>query len=258
MSFQYELDRNGKAGNNFNKNLLKSSSKSIEQRLRVAIESNKDFLTKLAADESETRFSFISQLADLKLDIESSGFRSEKAGNIRLVSVDVNCADIENLVVSRFAETNLISLFLQKIHGDDSIGKDDNGHVKFPQKAMVGKLIRNTHVTMAHISSMTSEMMQNTFGSFVNAKVKVYISAFFVSGTVAAFEVDDLKLISEEQYKSCLPKCCNAFQHITIWSEGPASKANDLPALVSQGEASRFDFGKVEVIDGVLTFWPKK
>ena len=59
MSFQYELDRNGKAGNNFNKNLLKSSSKSIEQRLRVAIESNKDFLTKLAADESETRFSFI-------------------------------------------------------------------------------------------------------------------------------------------------------------------------------------------------------
>ncbi|GKY91199.1 hypothetical protein MPSEU_000092600 [Mayamaea pseudoterrestris] len=120
-----------------------------------------------------------------------------------------------------------------------------------PSESLSG-FVEQTHVTMAHRSRCSQKRLRELFKPFIGSIVTVTASALLWSHRVAALSI---KLPDHDH--GTLPACQNAFPHITVWlADGAkAQDSNELPILVENGLATRVDFKKVMVLEGVISLW---
>lgn len=127
--------------------------------------------------------------------------------------------------------------------------KDPKAEAFLKDKHLENSLTR-AHVTLAHKRSHGVTAVAK-FGIFLNKKVPVDLTALLFTERVAAFEailgsVDGDRIVSK-----------NEWPHVTVWTgEGVAPKvANTLPALLSEGKATRIHINPPVTVSGMLDFY---
>ena len=245
--------------NTFDKESMMSLYNNIEARIREAVTSNDEFLASLCVNESISRLSFISQLKLIDLNDSMKGPSLNANSNtvcehIKLVAVYVDMSDVWKVLKQKCSKIDCFELFFQSINGDDHSNANVSEYLVAPEKVHHGRIIQDTHITMAHFSTNTSQEMRTTFGCFEGGSVEVTVNALLIGKEAAAIEVHDMKMLSITE---ALPKCTNNFVHITVWCKSNASLSNKLPELASRGEAIRIEFDQTMVLTGDLRFCPK-
>ena len=127
--------------------------------------------------------------------------------------------------------------------------KDPNIEAFFKEKNLKDSLTK-AHVTLAHKRSHGVTAVAN-YGSFLNERVPVDITALLFSGKLAALEAHTGSVNGEKITSK------NQWPHVTLWTgEGVAAKdANALPQLVTEGKATRVGIDPPITITGVLQFY---
>ena len=109
---------------------------------------------------------------------------------------------------------------------------------------------------MAHRSQLSQQALRDQFEPHLGRQVSVQATALLWSHRAAALAVtvDDT---ATGNGNLPLPKCRNAFPHITIWfADGAeARESNDLPVLLTTGQATKVDLVEPAPLEGSVSFW---
>ena len=220
----------------------------LETKLRGCVERHYDLLQKMPVDVSVSRKVFISRLVEKVAEVDSMGSYTEVASDfIKIASIDVSVNDVHGILREHLLDER-ISSFVAMIAGGHTVDAALAGEV------IDKRLIRNTHVTMAHFQEMAQADMKVNFGPICGSRVEVMATGLLWSSRVAAFGVT---LSDTTDDGKQVPPCSNVFCHITIWcGEGASAvEANHLPELVGLGKASRIDFEKPISLKGTVSLW---
>jgi hypothetical protein len=187
-------------------------------------------------------------------DEERNGTFPEKEDpigrSIRLVAVSVSVNDVHALLLRQCLEHSNKKSPLQSFQATILQGEK-------PEQILTGshcpdkRFVPNTHVTLAHRSSVEQQLLQETYGPWQGRKIQVQPIALLWSDSVAAVEV----VLSSSD--GDVPKSMNEFVHVTVWCQDGswAVEANDLPVQVAHGSARRFGLADAASISGTVKLW---
>jgi len=250
MQYGYELERK-------NPETLISKDpavQDIEKRLRAVLKTHKDMLLGISADEVTSRSAFVDQVAlftkTVCEDDITTGTNVETAVNtsaakkIRLVSIDSPVQTIHAALKTAANKESLVMEALKFMGAELCRDKFTSTH-GFEQ---------NTHVTMAHSSRMVQGDMISKYESLLNQTVGIRVVGLLWSDRIAALAIE--LPMTARNGTSTIPESSNAFSHITLWRDGAKSmESNQLPKMVSQGEASEITFRHPFEVEGTFSFW---
>ena len=228
----------------------------IEGRLRKALALHRQFLEGLAANEEESKSSFVSQLLKHVEYLENLDLAPPKIAStngskdpefIKIVSIDVDSACFTKVLQDLSSRNEDLALQLKTV---GAIGPNDDSSVPG------GTLVKEPHVTMAHYSQLSQIEMRSRFGTVVNKKVKLKVSACLFGESNIALSVV-LPSTVDGEAPVPLPASQNKYPHITVWfGEGSvAADSNKLPDMVAAGTAKALQPSNEIEMDGTLTFW---
>ena len=226
---------------------------SVEKKLRNVIMSHQGYISSLAADEKESKESFISQLRDIALSLgdtfeERSDQEDIESGTIKIVSLDCNRQEV-NSVLDEIAHCNdLFNNFLHKHDFDTARNTKMNDDVKKGDR-----FINNTHCTFAHTLDMTQQAIKQKFDKVIGLCCEICVNAVLFNDDVAALEVSIPSCIDSTP----IPQPCNTFPHITVWCRSgvKALTSNELPEKVYNGTARRIPLDSPCHIKGHFRYW---
>lgn len=230
--------------------------KEMEKRLRDCIAKYSDELLSMTVNLSTSREFFIDQMIERissidevnvitspKSDIASSG-----ESFIKLVSIDVPQSTVYEVIKQQ--EPCLVQPFLEKVLQDEEAKRlwQQGGSFESDQ------FVKKTHVTMEFWDRSTQEKLRQDYGPLVGSSVQVVAKALYWADNVAALEVD---IAETSQDGKVVPRCGNAFPHITIWvgPDASARMSNDLPELLAQGQAQCIQLPFPVPVEGTFSFW---
>ena len=232
----------------------------MEKKLRRLIKENRDILLNMTIAREKSRDQFLSTVVDIVSELDRSASRTpdtnaEKMAsakrNIKLVSIDVPKRSVHGILFKtrESASKNFLTMLLP----------DTSQHSKLSKKKTYpgNGFVPMTHVTMAHCSRTNEHDMRRLFGAVLGCQVILKAKSILWSDRVAALAVD----IPRQTSKGLsLQPSANAFAHITIWHSKQASavEANDLPELVSKGDAHLAHFQHPIDLSGSISYWDKK
>ena len=231
----------------------------IDARLKTEIIKNSEFLASICTSESISKASFISQLKALRLrkeDIDEG--HTKKRDSIKLVAVDIKFSDVWNTIQQTCATNELFKSFLHTVFGDDSkristMKKDHLAEaITSLEKKIYGQIIKETHITIAHFSTVSSCEMRSLFGSYEGEIVNITVNALLIGSEAAALEVSNIRVMN-----GTLLKSRNEFVHISIWCKESAKSSNELSNLASNGAAARIELPSPQHLTGRVSFWMK-
>lgn len=223
----------------------------MEERLRATLERHKELLVGITATEALSRDSFVAQVAafakavskdetmpDAEVDMTKMG----AAKNIRLVSLDSPAQTI-HAALKAVAKQESGVMEALKFMG-----------AKLDQNTFGSKcFVERTHTTMVHASRMSQAEMRSRFEDLLAQTVDVTVVGLLWSDRIAALTVE---LPTKTRDGIGMPSSTNEFAHITLWNDGAKSaESNQLPSLVSQGDASEVIFRSPFQVDGTFSFW---
>ena len=229
----------------------------IEGRLRKGLALHRQLLEGLVANEEDSKSSFVSQLSMHVESLENLDLAPPKIAStkgfkdpdfIKIVSIDVDSSCLTK-VLQDLSSKGELALQLKSI---GAIVSNDYDNV--PR----GTLVKEPHVTMAHHSQLSQIEMRSRFGTVVNKKVKLKVSAcLFGESNIALSVILPSTVDGEGPYPIPLPAPQNKYPHITVWfGDGSvAADSNKLPDMVAAGTAKAFQPSNEIEMDGTLTFW---
>lgn len=231
----------------------------IETRLRSVLEKHRSFLLSLAADPKVSKESFASQLLERVSALPDSADLLDgeptAADAVKIASVDVKQASIHSLLVD-IAKTSPVVTEVLKKCSEPSNDTNETANVSTNDDGvLVGEnFVADTHVTMAHCSQVSQNMLREAFEPLIGCKVNVRVTGILWNDDSVALAV---KVDSSTQDEKSVPAPKNVFPHITLWYKPGVSAAfsNELPALVEAGKAQRVDFEEPVVLEGVVSLW---
>ncbi|GAX11575.1 hypothetical protein FisN_1Lh066 [Fistulifera solaris] len=219
----------------------------MDIRLRAAISLHRDSILALSSDEETTKEKFVTQLKEkVAACDEMKSYDSKPSKFIKLASLDVNHEDIMSILKSFQGKPQLQEV-LKNIVGDREIEE-----VVFHGSDR--RIVAKPHVTLAHFSDMAQDELRKNFDHLCGRKVLLSVVALFWSRDNVALEV---KVDNTTTCGIELPTSRNDFTHITVWvhDNSSAVKSNQLPKLVENQEASKFDFPQPFLLEGSLSLW---
>ncbi|CAI9105205.1 OLC1v1004078C1 [Oldenlandia corymbosa var. corymbosa] len=144
-----------------------------------------------------------------------------------------------------------VSLPLPEIHEaiHKLAEKDPNVHAFFEVKSIKDSLTK-AHITLAHKRSHGVATVAS-YGSLVNEKVPVVLTALLFTEKMAAFEAEPGSVNGEKISSK------NQWPHVTLWTGagGTAKDANMLQQLFLDGKATRVEIDPPITITGILQFF---
>ena len=226
----------------------------LETRLRNALEESRGYLSSLTVDVDESRQAFLEKLKDTISQAESNQLMSEEGdgsalclSRIRYVSVDVSPSAVHEFLLSNVGRADLNGFW--KIICDEN----DPKSILRGVQSTDDRLIKTTHVTLAHTNSHSQKSMKENFGPVNDHDLQVAITGLLWDNLTAALEV---QLPAQTDQGATLAGSINDFEHVTLWTntDTKAKRSNELPLLVKQGKAQRVAFSDKMTLPGKLSF----
>lgn len=228
----------------------------VENRLRETLDSHKDFIESLTIDKEASREAFIEQVTAQVRILDEQGIsdtvvptqsqsqsQPTKGQKIQLVAVDVKQKDVHNMLSQLSKVDKSVAEFLQAI----GVSKPKQTPFK------LWEFVKNTHITMAHKSTMSEADMKVTFGELIGKEVDITVHGVLWSDRVAALAID----IPCEVDGIPIPPCKNKFVHITLWTIKGANavESSNLPKQLSNKKAKKISFENPRSLKGTFSFW---
>ena len=251
VSIQTRLDLKQKNGN--------SDLSEIETDLRNVIGKHEGFITDLQIAQEVSSASFLNQLGvaiaslgDTFVEREVVNSNPDDNGAIRIVSLDfkreeVNC--ILSSISKNVAEVNEYLTDRDFNRSSQTETDDDNKkHDRF---------ITKTHCTFAHAQRMRQDQMRKVYGHVIGISCEVKVNAILFDGDIAALDVTIPSAVKQDGSSIIIPPSTNDFTHVTIWCKKgvKAFKSNQLPKLVKDGSAARYELHSPTSLTGTFSFW---
>jgi hypothetical protein len=228
----------------------------MESRLRTILEKHSNILLSKTASIDKTKEALYRQMLDrisalnnrMDIDEKEPNQKPATGTSIRLVSLDFEKSVVHQVIKdhdSGAAATFLNAVFDGTKEKEKFVKKGDYRGDEFVDK---------THVTMAFSQRTSQRKMRDIFGPVLGCEVDLLLTGFLWSETHAAFAVT---LPDQTVDGKHLPGSKNAFVHMTVWvAKGSKSVgSNELPVLVSEGEAHRVDLETQVCLRGKIAFW---
>ncbi len=218
----------------------------MDSRLRAAILLHRDYILALSSDEEAAKEKFVSQLKEkIAACDEMKTYDSKPSKFIKLASLDVIREDLMSIFKSFQGEPQVQEV-LTNIVGDREIEEVFNGSDR--------QVVAKPHVTLAHFSDMAQDELRKNFDHLCGCKVVLSVVALYWNSENVALEV---KVDSRTTCGMELPSSLNAFTHITVWvhDQSSAVKSNQLPVLLENEEAFKFDFPQPFSLEGSVSLW---
>ena len=187
-------------------------SLSLEVQLRNAILTHQGYIEGLSGDKMISRDSFILQLeSEISLlgnQLEGKTQTVEETKCIRIVSLDLNRGDVNNVIeeISKHHPSFRNYLNVKKFGKVKSIASNDDDRKR-------DRFINNTHCTFAHSQQMSQGEMVQKYGDVIGSCCTLIVNAVLYDEKVAALQVSVPKL----ENGTPIPEAVNHFTHITIW-----------------------------------------
>lgn len=166
---------------------------------------------------------------------------------IKIVSVDVERRKVHSLLRDCLSDDDAANVMEGRLHKDQYLDDEYKS----------SGFVENTHVTMAHFSQLSQEEMIGIFGPVLGHTVSVTVTGLLWNQRIAALSVDMSPTTTDTGAQVAKPQ--NDFPHITLWhmEDASPSESNDLPRLLSIGEASRLIFSQTPLLllEGTISFW---
>ena len=226
----------------------------MEKRLREVIGKHHISLLSYSAKIATTRNVFYDQMfnriseVNSRMDVDAiESPRAEKL--IRLVSLDVPKSKVHEVLKDH--ASGMSAEFLNTIFD----GHDKETILTKKGSYRGDEFYDNTHVTLAFRDESQSQTeTKNKFDPVVGHEVDLLVTGLLWNDSHAAFAVQlEEKTIDDKPF----PGSENSFAHITVWvaKDLQSSGSNDLPVLVKEGKAKRFDLETPVCIRGAVSYW---
>lgn len=227
----------------------------MERRLREVLRPHKDAILSCVAAEEESRHIFHSGIDELTQQLDNmrgDDFSAPKHAHqsslsfIKIASIDIDFEKIQNILKELASVDGAFSSFLDDIGAFSVTGE--------PQRK--GHLVKKTHVTMAHFSSLSQLEMRSKFASAIGQSVELKVISCLHSQKSAALFVE-LSPNTLGELPIPLPVSQNISPHITIWyaDGGHAVDSNQLPELVNVGDATETKLAVPISLGGKISYW---
>merc|ERR1719498_927793 len=260
----------------------------MEKRMRSSIEAHRDRISAMTVSLEDTMEVFATQITERIESLYSKAdciaqpmidHSQDDHNTVKLVSIDIDKAEIQKLL-QKHRESGTIKKFFDCIQSlstpmADEARTDDIDTAMVDENGVACELtsdgdkgvihqdpnfVESTHVTMAFAGEKNSpEKLISKFSHLQGREVKLSVSGLLWSSTIAALAIKiSSSTTCDDSYS--VPKCENAFAHITVWVAPDVKKSlsNQLPDLVDSGKAFRVDFEKEDVLVGKISFWNHK
>ena len=260
----------------------------MEKRMRSSIEVHRDKISAMTVSLEDTMEAFAAQIMER---IESSCSKTnciaqpmihesqDEHNTVKLVSIDVDRVDIQKLL-QKYIESGTVKKFFDSIQSlsppiadrarmeeaettmvdENGVACELRGNGNKGVKYQDPNFVECTHVTMAFAGEKNPpEKLISKFSHLQGREVKLSVTGLLWSSTIAALAIKiSSSTTCDDSYS--VPKCENAFAHITVWVAPDVKKSlsNQLPDLVDSGKAFRVDFEKEDVLVGKISFWNHK
>ncbi|CAB9524977.1 expressed unknown protein [Seminavis robusta] len=199
----------------------------LESRLRAAVAKNRDLLHSLCVEQTVSCQQFVSQVSARLVDVDEAALSF-----VKIVSIDVSRDAIDS-VIQEILSSN-----------DTAEGPNFND----------GEKVRNVHVTMAHYTQLTQELINQNFQPLLGKDVEVFVTGMLWNERIAALSV---RVAAKSLVGASMPEPLNSFPHITIWHGigVPPSESNKLPTHFAAGLAQKKLLEREITLKGSLSFW---
>ena len=222
----------------------KEAIANMENKLRVSIANNRQYIDSLTVSVEESRSVFIAELTKMisslpnKL-ITGPELKQEEAGSIKIASLDFDISVVQTILDNLRASIPEIDQYFFQRGAHKTNDEDDESICRF---------ITSVHCTYAHCSEVSQEAMLATFKPLIGTTAEMKVTALLYSEKIAALELE---------VPNFDPKPTNIFPHITIWCfEGTgAHESNNLPDMVKMNMATRVELTEPVILKGVFSFW---
>jgi len=260
----------------------------MEKRMRSSIEAHRDRISAMTVSLEDTMEVFATQITERIESLYSKAdciaqpmidHSQDDHNTVKLVSIDIDKVEIQKLL-QKHRESGTIKKFFDCIQSlstpmADEARTDDIDTAMVDENGVACELtsdgdkgvihqdpnfVESTHVTMAFAGEKNSpEKLISKFSHLQGREVKLSVSGLLWSSTIAALAIKIASSTTCDDSYS-VPKCENAFAHITVWVAPDVKKSlsNQLPDLVDSGKAFRVDFEKEDVLVGKISFWNHK
>lgn len=227
----------------------------LELRIRERIAKYRGFILGLTTEPVVSCDKFASSLCRIVGELETTGTvrSSVTSSHVKLAAIDVDFRAVHaillNVSKSSAALTSYLDTILDGNSCDQVFGPDST-----PALAEKLRFVKQTHVTLAHSSSISQSEMNVKFQNLSGCGVQLSAVAVLWSTTVMALEV---AVSSHTEEGNALPPTENKFVHITVWFQTgtKAFSANELPLLCEKGLAQRLDFNSPMPLNGIVSLW---
>jgi hypothetical protein len=223
----------------------KETIANMENKLRVSIANNRQYIDSLTVSVEESRSVFIAELTKMiaslpnKLVTTGPELKQEAAGSIKIASLDFDISVVQSIIDNLRANIPDIDQYFSQREAHKTNDEDDESICRF---------ITSVHCTYAHCSEVSQEAMLATFQPLIGTTAEMKATALLYSEKIVALELE---------IPSFDPKPRNIFPHITLWCfEGTgAHESNNLPDMVKMNMATTVELTEPVVLKGVFSFW---
>ena len=223
----------------------KETIANMENKLRVSITNNRQYIDSLTVSVEESRSVFITELTKMiaslpnKLVTTGPELKQEAAGSIKIASLDFDISVVQSIIDNLRASIPYIDQYFSQREAHKTNDEDDESICRF---------ITSVHCTYAHCSEVSQEAMLVTFQPLIGTTAEMKATALLYSEKIAALELE---------IPNFDPKPRNIFPHITLWCfEGiGAHESNNLPDMVKMNMATRVELTEPVILKGVFSFW---